>query len=625
MSDNALYSTKLSDELYRKYFEKEKTTRARNILIMGGWGTGKTTVKNKLIDKVKQSYPTIKVVDFNAMQFEEDSQVTSQFYYTISKAFLTIPLFPFGLKNKFKAVSYLKKESNQVGVSIDIILQVVLIGLIAFICSRVSKLELVNDWLSSFSYGKQITDPVLGNKLILLGLIIMVIYFLRNRLVQWISSYLPSKSHVDILQSIKFGKSDELLIMVDELDRLGEESAKYLLDEILILKDSLNSDKNNENRCTIFVFCDVDSIKIKNNHNTTAMYLKKHFDHYHWIFIASQKNKIKSLIESNYLLEERNETQNHFDEFFSWINNNFDSFRDVDNILKSLIEHVSNYRINQIMYDYSSNKIELATITYCLKKDSSNSNEIRSVFIIMSIAVFVYHEISQIRSKKHNCYGNLDMAVQTIINNLIIDSIYRSFFQNIVKYEAEIIQEQNKLGQKISDCENILTIFRRIRDLKSGRTNLSLKDIISVQDFASLSEDIDNIKLKIYKNIAMQYLYESIPYSDTETKQLTNDVLNKKKLVSFLVTLPKMNKAVGEYNNYLIYCNNSSCIEKANSFPNVSDFDEEFQDVAGLLIQDLLTAKDYLNVELFNNERHRLEDELMEDLYEYIKNKTLCM
>jgi len=55
--------------------------------------------------------------------------------------------------------------------------------------------------------------------------------------------------------------------MVDELDRVGKESAKYLLDEILILKDSLNSDKNNENRCTIFVFAiEIDSVVGPFNH-----------------------------------------------------------------------------------------------------------------------------------------------------------------------------------------------------------------------------------------------------------------------------------------------------------------------------------------------------------------------
>ncbi len=135
-------SEKSAKHIYKEYYNNSSSD-VKLISIIGAWGTGKSTIKKKLKNKITDKN-TI-VVTYDALQFEEISQVTSELYNTIAKSIKSRPFNlalitklynaikkaiqsrPFNLttqfkkirkftseiciKNKFKAIAQLKKKA----------------------------------------------------------------------------------------------------------------------------------------------------------------------------------------------------------------------------------------------------------------------------------------------------------------------------------------------------------------------------------------------------------------------------------------------------------------------------------------------------------------------------------
>lgn len=84
------------------------------LLVNGTWGSGKTTIKEMINEELKTSYD---IINYNAIEFEEKSQVTSELYNTMSKFFSLCKFLPSNLLiftkfHKFRSIAQLKKESR---------------------------------------------------------------------------------------------------------------------------------------------------------------------------------------------------------------------------------------------------------------------------------------------------------------------------------------------------------------------------------------------------------------------------------------------------------------------------------------------------------------------------------
>lgn len=239
------------------YDEYLKNNNSGIFSIIGSWGTGKSTIKEKLLELInsKNNDKTVTAV-YDALQYEETSQVTSQLYNVIAKP---LNRWNFCTRNKLKAAAQLKKESAAQSISTSQIWSLFIVSIGGFLISKISKLPELNDLISKFCIILGFVpaqNPILGNKLLISFSIFILAVWKRNKLLTIITGLLPRKSHVEILESIKF-RQKTLIILIDEIDRLSPESTKLLLDEILIIRDSFNKAKIN---FKIIIFYDEDVV-----------------------------------------------------------------------------------------------------------------------------------------------------------------------------------------------------------------------------------------------------------------------------------------------------------------------------------------------------------------------------
>lgn len=256
-NDDFPISKENSEKIYKKFLEnqlycnsKKCNFKTKIISIVGSWGTGKSTIVRHLYNKLPdEDLSKCHIVQYNALEFEDKSQVTSELYNNIAKA---KNLCRFN-RNKFQAIAELKKESNARSIAISQVLTLIIFGLAGIVLNR-----LFNHYSIYF---------------ILISLCLSIIH--RDALVTFFAGFKPRKSHIDILKSIDLhGKS--LVILVDEIDRLSPESTKLLFDEILAIKH--NSGKN---RIKIFLFYD-DNVVLHNykllNIKDPHIFLQKFYD-----------------------------------------------------------------------------------------------------------------------------------------------------------------------------------------------------------------------------------------------------------------------------------------------------------------------------------------------------------
>lgn len=256
MTDKKDFS--ISEKNAEVFHDKYLTRNDSQIFsIIGSWGTGKSTIKEKLLKSInsKNNGKTVTVV-YDALQYEETSQVTSQLYNVIAKP---LSRWNFCTRNKLKAAAQLKKESTTQSISTSQIWSLFIVAIGGFLISKISKLPELNDLISEFSIILgfiPVQNPILSNKLLISFLIFILAFWKRNKLLTIITGLLPRKSHAEVLESIKF-RQKNLIILIDEIDRLSPESTKLLFDEILIIKDSFNKAKIN---FQIIMFYDEDVV-----------------------------------------------------------------------------------------------------------------------------------------------------------------------------------------------------------------------------------------------------------------------------------------------------------------------------------------------------------------------------
>lgn len=251
--------------------------------IVGGWGTGKSKIKEILMNLLlKKKY---KVIDFNAIEFEEKAQITSEIYNKISKSFLPsflpfrflpLNLFIWSKFHKFRAIAQLKKESNAQNLSTSFILGIVLVSIFTLFFGKLiehaNKSESINNLLISIPHflHNDVRNPVFINKVIILIILILVMISAVDYLLKVYSGIIPRNSHVDILEKVTF--KNKTILIIDEIDRISEESIKNVLNEVNTLK-SLKK-KN----FLILLFFDKHAILQISNNSTkqiTITYLQK--------------------------------------------------------------------------------------------------------------------------------------------------------------------------------------------------------------------------------------------------------------------------------------------------------------------------------------------------------------
>lgn len=234
--EDFLISEKNAKDFYDTHLQGSNNNRIFSII--GSWGTGKSKVKEellKLIDKEKDDKTF--TVTYDALQFEETSQVTSELYNVIANS---LNRWNFCTRNKLKAAAQLKKESTTQSISTSQIWSIFIIAFGSFLISKIRNLPELNNLISEFGIILGFIpaqNSILSNKLLISFSIFILTFLMRNKLLKIIAGLLPRASHVNILESINF-KQKNLIILIDEIDRLSPQATKLLFDEVLVIKDS---------------------------------------------------------------------------------------------------------------------------------------------------------------------------------------------------------------------------------------------------------------------------------------------------------------------------------------------------------------------------------------------------
>lgn len=323
--------------------EKKINHKGNIISIIGGWGTGKSTIKEIICSMVIKKYNFIK---FDAIEFEEKSQVTSELYNTISKSFpskkMILKYFPINLciwskYHKFRAIGQLKKESNAQNLSTTFILGILIVGICGVLFNKlINKLtssSYINNMLGQVPYflHNDVNNPVLINKVILVALFLLTVIAIVDYLLKIFSGLIPRKSHISIIKNIRINK--KTILMIDEIDRLSEDSIKYLLNEI----DSLSSIKN----LLILFFYDKKTVlEISKNASKqiTLNYLQKFYD---YEYVIKRYPYIKT------------EQKQYLYIVWQFINSQILSFRDGERFVEYLESNYNN------LYNYISSNDQL--------------------------------------------------------------------------------------------------------------------------------------------------------------------------------------------------------------------------------------------------------------------------
>lgn len=526
-------SNDVAEELFNKYLKSPGIEISQSILVTGNQGIDKSTIKKILkghIKNINDKKRNIITVDFNAFQFEENGQVTSSFYSTIASSLKTKNwLNRFnknrGMINDFYAVSYLKKESNQNSLSIGFVLQVLLVGLITYLLVKISKLSWINKLLTHGFI--QVPDPVLGNKIILLFIFVGLLYLYRNAILKIIAAKLPRLSHVDILRKINIG-NHEMVIFVDEVDRLTAESAKYLLDELLILKDSLNY-QDNKNKCTIFVFCDVESVDIKDNPNKTALgYLHKHFDVIHAVnTLSSLPEIVMENICNTYYISYKIFKKYRIGKLCFWISKEFKTFRDVEKLFGRLSHELRYQEIQNMVNKYFQEEEHSKMLFNFIKRYSEQDNEVYLIFMIIAVSEFVkiqainVHE-NQIKFDElwnilsdiiFSCYQQ--QTFNEIRNNLTTINSELAYFKkihtgvlDITATLSEITGYQRANNLDVTAMKKVLITPELLNKLLANTDNPKLKkrisDLLMINNTITIVQGINSL-IQELKLISMYY------------------------------------------------------------------------------------------------------------------------
>lgn len=292
------------ERLYRDFIlnKNSRNDTYSTIAILGEWGCGKSTSKEEFIKKCKNNTDSKQIItiDYKALQFEETSQITSDLYCQISEAIKNChdnqnPLDQLKrwifVINRFRATAKLKKESISSNIGASYIVGGLIVYILINLFLPVFKRYLQDYQISFFG----VDYSIYGSADLLLCCVTIMLfysYYWRNQLLSLFAGVLPYKSHIQELHSAlkSFGqyyRNYELVLCVDELDRLNSATVKILLDEIWNIKETFEqirktvSNKYDLPKIKIFVFYDNDilhDLLLKADINKPNIYLQKFFD-----------------------------------------------------------------------------------------------------------------------------------------------------------------------------------------------------------------------------------------------------------------------------------------------------------------------------------------------------------
>jgi hypothetical protein len=350
--------------------------------IQGEFGVGKSTTKRYLIERIKSDINKSICVEYNALQYEESGQITSQFYTEIGTK------LTYCNRLKLYACAILKKENlNAPYVTGNL-------GIIGIFSAIIA--------LILYYVNKTILEQFNTNYLLLVLLFLaLLIFVFRNELVEIFSSLLPRKTHVQILRNLdtREFKDAPLFIFVDELDRIDAKSLQLLLNEILILHEILDSIKVQHKFFLFYNLNSVRNILSKSDIADVDFYLQKyihngfkiykpdfshalHFKIYNCIkgekIVTTGEIQANSNIFSNPFLLDKKQVPSS--EILGIINKNLLSFRDLDRfvtflttntiiISSALISEIKDYQFKidllaiQLFFDY---KYQISLLDFSL-------------------------------------------------------------------------------------------------------------------------------------------------------------------------------------------------------------------------------------------------------------------
>lgn len=445
---NIQFSQINAEDIYKEFLTKQSSDKSYEneiISIIGSWGTGKSTVKEILHDRLcKNTQNTITSV-YDALQFEDKSQVTSELYNVVAQS---IPNSLFCKKIKFKAIAQLKKESIAQSISTSQIWSIFIVGITTFLISKLISLPELYVLIANLLGLISAQSTNLGNKLILGFLGLFIVFKSRNWLLELIAGLLPRRSHVSILESIDLGEN-QLIILIDEIDRLTPESVKLLFDEVLIIKTSLT--KANV-KCKIFLFYDEEAIF----HSYTLIntykphiFLQKFYD---------QQYRLPRVV--------------FFNDLFNWfsIKNNFEGLlcQVTGKIISHIANNITSFREYHKLIDYFNKQTPRFH-----KDDVQRSSHLDTDIFFFSISLRFYFDLKSTGDVfGQTVYSNYLNDGINILNNTYLathEDLRSSISQELLRLSKPIVTSANQtdpyicqiLNQNISDLNNYCNHINR--------------------------------------------------------------------------------------------------------------------------------------------------------------------
>ncbi|TXI98675.1 MAG: hypothetical protein E6Q32_09615 [Neisseriales bacterium] len=435
MTTDNIISSLNAQSIYEKHVKDVDNNTITSV--QGEFGVGKSTTKKYLIERIKNNINKSICVEYNALQYEEAGQITSQFYTEIGTKL--------SICNRLKlyACAILKKENPNASY---------ITGNLGVIGILSATIALIWHYMDESIIEKFNTNCIL----LVLLLFALLIFGFRNELVEIFSSLLPRKSHVQILKNLDTSefKDAPLFIFVDELDRIDAKSLQLLLNEILILHEILDSIKV-QHRFFLFYnlnsvrntlrgsdIVDVDFYLQKYIHNGFKIY-KPDFSHalHSKIYNSIRSEKIvttgealnNSTIFSNPLADKK---QIPSSEILMVINKNLLSFRDLERFISFLLTNA--YGIsNALISDFNLNSVKL--------------NEQFKVDITIIILFLDYKHQKNLHDLS---IDNKSIQQNKIIYNLLLD------FEKIIQalYDCSLFSDSELKAQISSEAnKNIFT------------------------------------------------------------------------------------------------------------------------------------------------------------------------
>ena len=367
MTTENIISSLNAKSIYEKHVKDVRNNTVTSV--QGEFGVGKSTTKKYLIELIKSNINESICVEYNALQYEEPGQITSQFYTEIGTK------LTYCNRLKLYACAILKKENLSA----------------SYITGNLGVIGVFSTIIALIWYyvNKTIIEQFNTNYL-LLGLLVFALFIFgfRNELVEIFSSLLPRKSHVQILEKLNTTEFENvpLFIFVDEIDRIDAKSLQLLLNEVLILHEILDSIKVQHKFFLFYNLSSVRNILNKSDIADVDFYLQKYIHNGFKIYkpdfshalhskiyncIRSEKivtigeALINSNIFSNPLLPDKKQIPSS--EILLIINNNLFSFRDLDRFIAFLttntisIARALNADFNVVKQDYQF-KVDITAI-----------------------------------------------------------------------------------------------------------------------------------------------------------------------------------------------------------------------------------------------------------------------